>query len=118
SDPESRSASRRLTLQGGGGASPGDGRPAVPRRPGGTIEAGGVEFRARQQLWWRLDAEAMELVAQIDYEVRQGQLFQLPVRLPAGWELEAVEVSPAEWMRSRGVRPDKGAQLLLVDLRR
>ncbi|MFO0879014.1 MAG: hypothetical protein U0840_16850 [Gemmataceae bacterium] len=111
---------RRLLLQGGGVGLGGEGRMGTPtpRRPGGQIQAGGVEFRARQQSWWRLVGESQELVGQIDYEVRQGQLFQLAVRLPADWEAEAVELNPSEMLRSWGVRAGRGGHLLLVDLRR
>ncbi len=105
---------RRLTLQGGGLAT----AAGRPRRPGGQIQAGGVEFRAGQQSWWKLASDGMELVTQIDYELRQGQLFQLPLRLPPAWEVDTVELTPTDLLRSWGVRSDKRGTRLLVELRR
>jgi hypothetical protein len=60
----------------------------------------------------------MTLTAQIAYEVRQGLVFQLPLRLPPGWEVEAVEMTPTDLLRSSGVKTGKQGRLLLVDLRR
>ena len=51
----------------------------------------------------------MDLTARLEYRVRQGQLFQLPVRLPTGWEVEGVELDPADQLRGYGVRDGAGA---------
>src|SRR5262249_34312074 len=47
----------------------------------------------------------MSLTLQIAYEVQQGRLFQLPVLLPANWEVERVELNPAGLLQNWSVRP-------------
>jgi hypothetical protein len=118
-DPETKIRQRRLVLQGGGLAPSAKGKPTPPppRRPTATLEAGAVSFRAVSQAWWRI-SDGMTLTAQIAYEVRQGLLFQLPLRLPAGWEVESVAMTPADLLRGSGGRNGKQGPLLLVDLRR
>ncbi len=111
-----------LTLSGGGVELEG-----VTRRPSAHLLAGGVEFRARQAAWWRLSPEQPTLTLQIAYEVSQGQLFQLPVQLPPGWDVDHVEAVD-ETKRERPVNlrtwsvrpdfPDKGKTTLLVELQR
>jgi hypothetical protein len=58
----------------------------------------------------------MSLTLQIGYEVQNGLLFQLPVLLPPGWEVERVEMNLSGLLRSWSVRPAAGRSLLLVDL--
>jgi hypothetical protein len=60
----------------------------------------------------------MSLTLQINYDVSQGQLFQLPVRLPADWDVERVELNPADRLRSWNVHQEKNGSTLLVDLQR
>jgi hypothetical protein len=108
---------RRLTLVGGGVGAPG------LRRPSALVHAAGVEYRARQLAWWQVHAAAMDLTLQIAYDVEHGRLFQLPVRLPSAWDVEAVDLAPAGLLRNWSVRPDgmsrpPGARVLRVDLRR
>ena len=105
---EGKPKRRRLMLQ-GGGISP-------ARRPGGTLQAGSVEYLVAQQLWWRLRADTMELTARLEVVVRQGQMFQIPLRLPKGWDVEGVELDPADKLRGHYVRGGPDEQTLLVDL--
>ena len=98
----------------------------VSRRPSAHVQAGGVEFRARQAALWQLAPEQTSLTLQIAYEVHHGQLFQLPVQLPPGWDIDQVEIAAAKVpdkappsLRTWAVRsdyPDKGKTTLLVDL--
>jgi hypothetical protein len=118
-DLEKKVRYSRLVLQGGGlGFTVKGGKPDTPRRPGASLQAGVVAVRAVQQGLWRLGADGMTFTVQIAYEVRQGLLFQLPVRLPAGWDVEGVETTPADLLRSSSVRKDKAGPFLLVDLRK
>src|SRR5262249_20933314 len=93
-DAERPAGGQNLTLVGGGLGTEGKSG-STPPRPQVRLQTHGVEFRARQLSWWRCDAAGMALTAQIGWEVSQGQLFQLPVLLPAGWSVERVEMSPA-----------------------
>jgi hypothetical protein len=112
-----------LALAGGAvcpeGAPPG----APPRRPSARLRTSGAEFRARQLAWWRLGPHGQTLTLQIGYDVIHGRLFQLPVRLPDGWEVESVEAAPAGLLRGSPVPPPPGAKgpggrVLVVDLQR
>ena len=116
---DSSSTLQRLNLIGGGLATG-----STVRRPGGLLQVGGIEFLARQQTWWRPLQAGGELTAQIAYEILQGQLFQLAVRIPTGWRVDAVELSPAESLAGWTVRtlPDPvsktASNVLLVELAR
>jgi hypothetical protein len=110
--------SQRLVLIGGGlepeTAGP---RPAPPARPQAQLQVAGADFRARQLAWWQIGSD-LSLTLQIVYEVNRGRLFQLPVLLPPGWQVELVEMNPAGLLRSWSERPVQGRSLLLVDLLR
>ncbi|MCI0456536.1 MAG: hypothetical protein L0Z62_06100, partial [Gemmataceae bacterium] len=69
--------------------------PSYKRRPRARVTSQGLEYRARQLAWWRLGPESSSLTVQITYEVLRGRLFQIPVRLPAGWKVAAVEEEDA-----------------------
>jgi hypothetical protein len=105
-----------LTLQGGGVDAEGvaAGKPLV--RPSARLHTGGVDFRARQMAWWQIADDRMSLTLQITYDVNQGQLFQLPVLLPADWDIERVELNPGRLLRHWNVRQEKNRSILLVDL--
>ncbi|HVS37049.1 MAG TPA: hypothetical protein VMS17_15925, partial [Gemmataceae bacterium] len=99
---------QRLTLLGGGLAE--GGRPQLKLRPYA------VEFRARQLAWWRVDHSVLTL--QTSYEATSGRLFQLAVRLPAGWDVDDVTLAPTGLLRNRAVRNEWGVRFLIVDLQR
>jgi hypothetical protein len=107
SDLDRATGSQVLTLM-GGGLSP-------PRRPAARLQAYAVEFSTQQLSWWRCNAGGMSLTMQIGWDVSQGQLFQLPVLLPAGWEVEKVEMAPA-LLRDWHVRKAAEGATLFVDL--
>lgn len=123
---------QRLVLE-GGGVQP-DGAPAgtPPRRPSARVRAAGTIYRARQIMFWQLAPPQASLTLQIAYEIQQGRLFQLPILLPADWEVERVEFSTPGLLRNWSVRPpalplpgakDKpaphaGRSTLLVDLQK
>jgi hypothetical protein len=109
---------RAITLLGGGiDASPPAGA-EVPR-PQARIAAPAALLQARQLAWWQVQADKSSLTCQITYEALRGQVFQLPLDLPAGWHVESVEVpTPAGLLRSWEVRPERGVATLVVDLHR
>jgi hypothetical protein len=117
-EPDRSGVTRRLTFAGGGLAGPG----GPPRRPAARVQPLAVEYRARQLAWWQPTADPASLTLQIGYEVEYGRLFQLPLSLPPGWDVERVELSPAGLLRNWGVRPapggPEGRQTLLVELTR
>src|SRR5262249_43936419 len=84
SDVDRATGFQILTLLGGG--------LGPLRRPMAQLKAHAVEFSTQQLTWWRCNAGGMSLTVQIGWDVSQGQLYQLPVLLPAGWEVEKVEM--------------------------
>ena len=108
SDIDRKTGSQVLTLVGGG--------LGPPRRPAARLQSHGVEFRAHQIVWWRCDASGMALTAQIGWDVSQGQLFQLPVQLPAAWRVEKVEMKPDGLLGDWRVGSSAGKATLFVDL--
>jgi hypothetical protein len=109
SDLDRATGSQILTLLGGGSIGP-------PRRPAARLQAYGVDFSTHQLTWWRCDAGGMALTVQIGWDVSQGQLFQLPVLLPAGWNVEKVEMTPAALLRDWYTRKAAGNITLFVNL--
>lgn len=89
-----------------------------PRRPSARLKMQGAEYRLRQQSWWQVGPERNLLTSFFTYEVLRGRLFQLPLLLPPGFEVERLELSPRELLRHWTVYPDKGRSTLLVDLQR
>ncbi len=110
SDLDRATGSQVLTLLGGG--------LGPRRRPTARLQVHGVEFRAHQLAWWRCDAGGMALTVQIGWDVSQGQLFQLPVQLPADWRVEKVEMNPTGLLRDWRVGNSAGKTTLFVDLAR
>ena len=55
----------------------------VRRIPAAPVTRSRSEFRVRQQTWWQIRPDGEALRSQLSYEVERGQLFRLPVRLPA-----------------------------------
>ncbi|HEY7329435.1 MAG TPA: hypothetical protein VH592_17485 [Gemmataceae bacterium] len=108
SEIDRTTGSQVLTLMGGG--------IGPPRRPAAHMRAFGVEFSTHQLTWWRCDASGMDLTAQINWDVSQGQLFQLPVVLPAGWDVEKIEMNPSILLRDWYVRKAADNSTLVVDL--
>ncbi|MHB1423412.1 MAG: hypothetical protein ACYC3I_09515 [Gemmataceae bacterium] len=97
-----------LTLSGGGFG--------PPKRPAIGLRVHGIDFSTRQLTWWRCDAAGMALTVQIGWDVNHGQLFQLPVRLPAGWNVEKVEMTPAALLRDWHVQGAAEKATLFLDL--
>jgi hypothetical protein len=126
-EPDRTGRKERLVLVGGGlavgaasRAAPGGGpgSPDLPAaRPHAMLRVAGADFRARQLALWQV-GPGLSLTLQIGYEVHHGRLFQLPVLLPPGWEVERVEMNLPGLLRSWSVRPAPGRPLLLVDLLR
>jgi hypothetical protein len=87
------------------------------QRPGAWIRSPDVEFRARQLAWWQIGPEQTSLTTQITYEVARGRLFRLPLRLPPGWKIERVELTPTDLLQQWSP-PSEHDRTLVVDLQR
>lgn len=90
----------------------------TPTRPRAFIRAQRPEFRVRQFDWWRVESGAETLTTRLQYEMTRGALFQVPVALPAGWDVQSVTTAPANLIRNWWVRHDTNGAVLLVELRR
>lgn len=89
-----------------------------PTRPSAQFRTTGVEFRTRERQWWQVNPEKGVLVAEITWEATRGRLFALPIRIPEGWEVEAIDSSPSSLTAGWNQRNDKGGTFLLIDLER
>jgi hypothetical protein len=115
----SRSTAEGLELRLVGGLldEPESAKPRSTARPSARVRARGTDFRARQWARWTLlEPERPRLHAQIEYEVLHGRLYRLNLELPADYEVERVEVSPANQRRGWEVRNEHGRPMLVVDL--
>lgn len=104
----------RLVLEGGGIQPENNAK----IRPTASVRPHAVGYRTRQLAWWQLGLNRQTLTVQIDYQVEAGRLFQLPVEIPPGWDVDRVEMMPAilqpGWQPIRSGNP----RLLVVDLAR
>jgi hypothetical protein len=67
------------------GVSPGGTRPAA------LLRTQGVDYRARVQFWWQITgAGAATAMVRITYDVRHGRLFELPLLVAPGYDVEQV----------------------------
>jgi hypothetical protein len=101
-----------FSLTRSGPAAPGDGP-----RPSARLRAQTPEVRARQVAWWQIGGTSSSLTVQVQYEVARDKVFQLPLLVPRGWQVDQVRTTPGDLMRHWNVVPDKGQHRLVVDLR-
>jgi hypothetical protein len=89
----------------------------LPRRPQMQIKVQGPEYQVRQLSWWQIGPQTQTLTVQLAYAVTQGLLFRLPVRIPQGWKVVYVDLSPAGLTHTDTVMSaENGQSTLLVDL--
>jgi hypothetical protein len=100
---------QEIVWQGPGGAD-------AAGRPGARVLTEGAALRSRQRLWWQLGPHASQATAVIDYEVTRGRVFHLPVRLPPGWQVEGVALSPEQVPIQWYPAEERGETVLRVDL--
>ncbi|HLN30033.1 MAG TPA: hypothetical protein VK395_19985 [Gemmataceae bacterium] len=87
-------------------------------RPSAQIGLQDVDFRVRQLAWWQIRPEGASLAAHLGYEVLRGRMYRLVVRLPANWNADRVEITPADLLGNWMVARDNGQDRLIVDLQR
>jgi hypothetical protein len=86
-------------------------------RPHGCLQALETGVRAREISWWRIGLQGESLWANFHCEVSNGQLFRPVFRLPDGWQVRHVEVTPNGLLRDWDItRSSKGETQLIVDL--
>lgn len=89
-----------------------------PRRPSAGLRLAGPAYGTRERVWWQLRADGPVLVADVRFDVSRGRLFSLPVEVPPGWEVTAVELLPEGLLRRWSVVTEHGRAVLRADLRR
>jgi hypothetical protein len=104
-----KDGSQTLTLEGTEGSSP------LPR-PAARVKTQGVDFLARQRTWWKIGPHGSSLIADISYEVSRGSLIELPLVLPAGWQVDEVSVEPKHWLRTWVPGTAGGRPTVVVEL--
>src|SRR5207245_1026936 len=83
-----------------------------------------------QLSWWQVQSGGVSLTVQVFYQLTHGRLFELPLWVPADWEVDRVEMAAAglrNWQTLRDLPPGlalppelagKPGSLLLVELQR
>src|SRR5207248_652142 len=75
---------------------------------------------ARVLSWWHVEGNTPTLDVQMTLEIHHGRIFEVPVWVPPGWEVEQVTCSdPADRLRNWGPRPaleKRPGSLLLIEL--
>jgi hypothetical protein len=103
-------ASRVLSLSGTllpAGAAEGEFR----RMPTVRASAAEPDFATRERLEWTVGPARAPLVARVGVRVRRGPLFQIAVRPPKGYDLDAAACGPEELVSHVSERAD-GAQVI------
>jgi hypothetical protein len=91
--------------------------PSASQRPTAVLRMQDSETRIRQRTWWQIQPGSSTLTTQLIYEVIRGQRFRLPVSVPAGWNVERVELYPAGLLQNWSLVPSgKEASTIFVDL--
>jgi hypothetical protein len=93
-------------------------RGAALRRPAARVRTQGVDFLARQRTWWQIGTQGSSLTAEILYEVNRGNLIELPVVLPGGWQVNDVTMEPRELLRNWVLVSSGDRSSVVVDLHR
>ncbi len=90
--------------------------PARAERPSARLAMLGPDYRCRQLSWWKVGPQGSSLVADLTYEVLQGELHRPVVELPRGWVVDNVELTPTNLLRTWGVDEANGRSRLYVEL--
>lgn len=101
-----------------GGSLEADKPPQGPeqRRPSARLQAQEVEFLARQLTRWKVGPEKADVTIEVAYQVTHGRLFELPLTLPADWEVDRILLSPSKLLRTWTVRKTGDRSTLIIDL--
>jgi len=98
-------------------------RGAIPpggatQRPSAQLKTRSADVRCRLQTWWQIGitADATQLIAQMQFEVVRGRVFQFPVLLPNGWKIDQVKMLPADGLHHWQLIQEKSHSLLMVHL--
>jgi hypothetical protein len=88
---------------------------ALARRPTLTFPLKGIDVATSEHYHWHITPRRAELNAEIQFSAARGNLFELPIKLPAGsgYLVESLELSPPEWLR--GWQPS--GDILIVELK-
>jgi hypothetical protein len=76
-----------------------------PARPTARLRLAGPEYHVRERLGWVADTSRMTLTAQLAFEVARGPVFQVPLRMPAGWTVERIEADPPDLLAATDPPP-------------
>ncbi|HEV3117064.1 MAG TPA: hypothetical protein VGY58_08440, partial [Gemmataceae bacterium] len=91
--------------------------PGALHRPSALLTLQHAETKVRGLTWWQVRKEQTSLLAQFNYEVTRGQLFHLLIRVPAGWQVDRVDLNPPALLRNWTITPqNQGSSLLQVEL--
>lgn len=86
----------------------------VGLRPSARIRLNTALFQVQQVSWWQIGPNHL-LTCQLAIDVVRGQLFRVPLELPADWEMEKVEMVP-EGLRTWSVSQEAGKTILWCEL--
>src|SRR5205823_14685156 len=73
---------------------------AHPERPSALVARLRPEYRCRILTWWNVGLRSSSVSAELAFDVLQGQVFRLSCGLPPGWDVERVETTPANMVRT------------------
>ncbi len=89
---------------------------SVPLRPGAVVKSRGNDVLVTQQSWWQVDTQGSTLTSELACKLSRGQLYHLPLKLPAESQVNQLQVEPKEMLRGWAAAGSQKNPLLLIDL--
>jgi hypothetical protein len=86
------------------------------QRPSAVVRAKACEFLAQHRTWWQIDKNHSTLTTEIECRPMRGQLFHLPLKMPANSQVEQISVEPKEMLRGWVPSGTQQNPLLMIDL--
>jgi hypothetical protein len=86
------------------------------QRPSAVVRAQACEFLAQHRTWWQIDKNHSTLTTEIECRPMRGQLFHVPLKMPANSQVEQISVEPKEMLRGWVPAGTPQNPLLMIDL--
>jgi hypothetical protein len=87
------------------------------QRPSALISLRQAEGKVHQETWWHVSPDASRLLVKSIWQAEEGKLHTLYYRLPEGWLLEEVSLTPLDMFQGWSWPAGTATQPLQVELR-
>ncbi len=85
-----------------------------PRRPSAVWTPNASNLTVQQESWWQINLQNPTLTVRLWWQVRTGRLDRLRLRLPAGWQVDDIDLSPLDGAMDWSLRREGADSSILV----